>query len=56
MILTAAKKEHFRKLRELEARLNLCRNHEAEAEVQRLMDAENQRWATLQQTNETKPA
>ena len=47
------KKFHLRRLRELEARLNLCTTHEAEAAVQKLMDAENQRWATAQQTDES---
>ena len=37
--------QHLRRLRELEARLALCQSSEAEAAVQTLIDAENQRWA-----------
>jgi hypothetical protein len=37
--------QHLRRLRELEARLGLCQSSEAEAAVQALIDAENQRWA-----------
>ncbi|MEI8288807.1 MAG: hypothetical protein WCH99_04995 [Verrucomicrobiota bacterium] len=50
-----AKKFHFRRLRELEARLLSCQTHEQEENVQKLIEAENARWATLQQTKETKP-
>jgi len=53
----ADKKFHLQRLRELEARMNLCTTHEAEGAVQKLMDAENKRWATARQTNEaTQPA
>ncbi|HEV2691426.1 MAG TPA: hypothetical protein VG347_00870 [Verrucomicrobiae bacterium] len=43
---------HFRRLRELNDRLAACQSQDAEEKVQELIEAENQRWNTLQQTNE----
>jgi hypothetical protein len=44
---------HLARLRELEARLVACQSTEAEEQVQKLIESENQRWATFQQTKET---
>ena len=47
-----ARAQHFRRLRELEARMLSCRTHEQEESVQKLIDQEHQRWTTLQLTTE----
>jgi len=49
-----AEKCHLARLRELDARLAACQSMEAEAQVQQLIEAENNRWTTVQQTGEKK--
>ena len=44
-----ADQAHLARLRELDARLAACQSTEAEANVQQLIEAENRRWATVQQ-------
>jgi hypothetical protein len=39
-------------VRELNSRLECCQTQEAEQAVQDLIDKENHRWATIQQTDE----
>jgi len=48
------KQNHLRRLRELEGRLLACQSAEAEDNIQKLIDAENHRWQTAQQTTNTK--
>ena len=50
--MIAGRKVHLARLRELDARLAACQSMEAEAQVQQLIEAENNRWATVQQTEE----
>ena len=45
----ATYKLHLARLRELDARLAACQTPEAEDRVQQLIEAENRRWATVQQ-------
>ena len=50
--LLAAQKHHLARLRELDSRLAACQTMEAEEQVQQLIETENRRWSTLQQTEQ----
>ena len=51
----AAYRQHLARLRELDSRLAACQTMEAEEQVQKLIEAENRRWITLQQADDRHP-